>query len=80
MCKNVLFGNKCPKSDCEYAHSLKQLVVNDCRYKDRCDYIIKNKKTYTNNKDKRPCSYIHPEEDIKDYYFRVGLGRFLKKN
>jgi len=79
MCKSVLSRRKCNYKDCNYAHTLKELVVNSCRFKDRCNFVIKNNRLYKNKDVKRLCNYIHPQEEMNDYYMRVGLGHLLKK-
>jgi len=80
MCKSTLSRRKCNYKECNYAHSLKELVVNSCRFKDRCNFVIKNNRLYKNKDAKRVCNYIHPHEEMNDYYIRVGLGSFFKKN
>ena len=79
ICKSVLSRRKCNYKECNYAHSLKELVVNTCRFKDRCNFVIKNNRLYKNKDVKRLCNYIHPQEEMNDYYIRVGLGSLLKK-
>ncbi len=75
MCKNIIEGKKC-YNNCKYAHTLKELVINDCKFKESCNSVSKKNNVYINFKGKK-CSYKHPGEKLNDYYRRVGLSKFI---
>ncbi len=75
ICKNILEGKKC-YNNCKYAHTLKELIINDCKFKESCNSVTKKNNVYINFKGKK-CNYKHPGEKLNDYYIRIGLSKFI---
>jgi hypothetical protein len=66
----------CTRELCTFAHCLDELVIIDCAFGDRCnrkdgsiDYNSGVKDT--SNK----CTYLHPNENIDQYYERTGIEK-----
>ena len=67
LCDSYLLGEICnkPKDECHYAHSVNDLILNDCSYEDKCKYF---------NKSSMGCSMIcmfNHNEQMDDYLSRV---------
>ena len=79
MCKSVTTGKKCHHgSRCRYAHSVDELQVAECFFKESCKHVRKSGSDYINSSHKK-CSFIHPGESMQCYCCRLGLPMSLPK-
>ena len=72
-CRFILEEKVCPRgaSSCGFAHSIKELSVNDCMNAERC-YLVSNKNsTYYNTNKDRKCNRKHPGESLNNFHSRV---------
>ena len=54
--------------NCRFAHSLEELVIRDCHFKDKCRFVkIKGSNT---------CRNKHPQESQDDFIKRTGLSHY----
>lgn len=58
--------NNCKRENCHFAHTKEELNSAKCVFGNTCKY--KNSKT-------RPCTFLHPGEDLSDFQERTGLER-----
>jgi hypothetical protein len=66
MCNNLFNPLGCPYgSECHYAHSREELIVTECAYGDDCIFMC----DYNNSN--KVCYFIHPKENMDEYYTRV---------
>ena len=80
MCNSVGSGKPCRHgSRCRYAHSVDELKVGQCFFKDACRHVHKTATGYSNHRHKC-CSFIHPGESMKNYCSRLGLKYTAKKS
>lgn len=71
-CNSILNDKTCPYgSKCNFAHSLEELVVDICLYKNRCYLVRFENGSYANTGAKK-CSRIHPEETKESFHKRCG--------
>jgi hypothetical protein len=61
--------------NCRFAHSLEELVIRDCRFKDRCQFI-KIKKDKLLNDGSKTCCNKHPQESRDEVIKRTGLNKY----
>jgi len=74
MCRSVETGRPCPHGDkCRYAHSPEELEVAPCFFKDACNRVSKVGDCYKNC-GRRKCLFLHPDEDMTSYCYRIGLS------
>lgn len=67
--------DKCTRSNCRYAHSIKEVKVEPCKYKARCHRVVDMRRRYINNPAiKEMCFKLHPGETVM-----VFLDRTMKK-
>ena len=79
MCASVGKSKPCRHgSHCRYAHSVDELRVADCFFKDACRHVRKTATGYRNSH-RRRCAFIHPGETMQNYCGRVGLEYTEKK-
>jgi hypothetical protein len=81
LCRSL--GNiqcKCKYKVCNYAHSIDELYIKDCKHGRECRSIVYNYTTrvYTNKTNKtndkykiRKCSHIHPSETLENLEARL---------
>lgn len=74
MCDSVSKKFKCRHHNCRFAHSTEELVLLPCQYGKDCNRVCFNKTYYSNSGDK-VCDRHHPDENVEDYYIRVGLKK-----
>lgn len=73
MCNSVGSGRVCPHgSRCRYAHSVEELRVAPCFFKDACRHVKKSGDGYRNCSHRR-CTFLHPGEDMKNYCQRLNI-------
>ena len=79
MCNSIMMKRKCPHgARCRYAHSVGELQVAECFFKESCNYVRKNGDEYVNCS-RRKCSFRHPGESMQCYCCRLGLPMSLPK-
>jgi len=61
---NKTYINNCMRPSCHFAHAEKELNCAECVFGDTCKF--KDSKT-------RPCTFIHPDEDMGIFKKRTGL-------
>ncbi len=76
MCNSVDKNYVCPHGDqCRFAHSLDELVIRDCHFKDNCRFVkIKSGKLV--NDGSNTCRNKHPQESQDDFIKRTGLSHY----
>ena len=63
--------------NCGFAHSLEELVIRDCHFKDKCRFVkIKGSKLV--NDGNNTCRNKHPQESQDDFIKRTGLSHYNK--
>ncbi len=66
MCSNIINRGTCVHgTKCFFAHSLSEITPNTCGYGDGCIHIK------INSKNRKLCSFIHPNETISSYHERI---------
>lgn len=76
MCNSLDKNEVCRHGEkCRFAHSLDELVIRDCHFKDRC-YFVKIKKDKLVNDGCNCCRNKHPQESKDDFIERMGLSRY----
>ena len=71
-----LYGEKCKRKSCRFAHRPEDLVVGDCLYKDHCRFVSYRNGFYVNNSSgDKMCKHLHPEEKLEDFYVRTNLKK-----
>ena len=74
MCFSVERGTRCPHGkNCRFAHTTEELVLPQCHFGARCNFIVK-KGGVVCNKDARICRRIHAGETRTAYFKRVGMA------
>lgn len=63
--------DRCRKSWCQYAHSVSELQVPECRFGKNCRWVEVRAEKYRNVPRCRPCNFIHPREEMREYLQRV---------
>ena len=70
LCKNI---NNCPYGDmCHYAHSIDEIVMIECAYKNECIFISEKSSGCCNSNVHKTCFFKHPCETVQEYHKRVG--------
>ena len=79
-CKAITSGKSCPYGGkCNFAHSLEELILDDCLYKNKC-YLVKfDGKMYTNAGSYKKCTRIHPTETKESFHKRCGTLNVFPK-
>lgn len=79
MCRSIILKRTCPHgSRCRFAHSLDELQVADCFFKDACNRVRKSGSEYKNCSHTK-CTFIHPGESMECYCCRLGLPIAITK-
>ena len=76
MCNSIDKKEVCRHGEnCRFAHSLDELVIRDCHFKDRCHFVkIRNGKLV--NDGCNNCRNKHPQESKDDFIKRTGLSHY----
>ena len=76
MCNSLDMNQVCRHGEeCRFAHSLEELVIRDCHFKDRCRFVkIKSGKLV--NDGTNTCRNKHPQESQEDFIKRTGLSHY----
>ena len=78
MCNSVILKKKCRHgTNCRYAHSIDDLQVAECFFKESCNHVRKSGNDYVNSSTNKKCSFIHPGESMQCYSCRLGLPMAL---
>ena len=78
MCNSVGSGKHCRHGKhCRFAHSVEELQVGECFFKDACNRVRKTEHGYRNCS-RRTCPFLHPEESMDEYCQRLGLEKKKK--
>ena len=74
MCTSVEKKETCRHvGACRFAHSLEELVIRNCLFKDECRFVrFENGKLVNNGRD--ICRNKHPDESQDEFIERVGLA------
>jgi hypothetical protein len=73
MCNSAGSGKPCRHGPrCRYAHSVDELRVGACFFKDACRHVRRTATGYHNCRH-RHCSFLHPGESMQSYCGRLGL-------
>ncbi len=80
MCSSLDKNEVCPYGDtCYFAHSLEELVIRDCHFKDNCRFVkIKSGKLV--NDESNICRNKHTQESKEDFIKRTGLSHYKTSN
>ena len=76
MCNSLDTKEVCRHGEeCRFAHSLEELVIRDCHFKDKCRFVkIKSGKLV--NEGSNTCRNKHPQESQDDFIKRTGLSHY----
>ena len=76
ICNSLDKNEVCSHGDgCRFAHSLEELVIRDCYFKDNCRFVkIKSGKLV--NDGSNTCRNKHPQESKEDFIKRTGLSHY----
>ena len=76
-CKTILNGEICSYGNkCSFAHSIRDMIVDDCMNGSRCYFVYVNKDgVYMNNGDKI-CRRKHISETIENFHERVQTKKY----
>ncbi len=81
MCISVVKGFVCKyKKECRFAHSLDELVIRNCPFKDNCRLIKFNKNSKIINVGSMTCMNKHPGENQDEFIERTGLSIYKTKH
>jgi hypothetical protein len=73
MCESIASGKFCRHGrNCRFAHNVDEIMVSDCVYGKKCNFITCDNGIYCNN-GKKVCGRLHPSEKLEDYHIRSGL-------
>ena len=76
MCNSLDTDQVCRHGDeCRFAHSLEELVIRNCHFKDKCRFV-KMKKGKLVNDEINTCRNKHPQESQDDFINRTGLSQY----
>ena len=74
MCKSYVYQKKCVRGDkCTFAHSPDELVLENCRFKERCNKIFWKGNVACNKNNDVNCNRLHVGETRENFYHRVGI-------
>jgi hypothetical protein len=79
LCKAFYKGGECTHfPECFFAHSLKDLIIPDCHFGERCNKVFINSagKLVDQPMTEFTCSRKHRSETMDSFYDRVGLSKF----
>jgi len=80
MCDSIGKNEICRHGNhCDFAHSLEELVIRDCHYKDRCCFV-NNKNGKLVNYGIKTCMNKHPMESRDEFIKRTGLSHYKTKH
>lgn len=74
-CRVITSGKTCPYGNkCNFAHSLEELVIDECLYKNRCNLVVGcGDGVYTNAcHGNKKCSRLHSGETKESFHKRFG--------
>ena len=76
ICNSLDKNEVCPHGDgCRFAHSLEDLVIRDCYFKDNCRFVKIKSGKLVNDGDKI-CRNKHSQESKDDFIKRTGLSHY----
>jgi len=61
------------KDTCRYAHNLEEISFRPCGFGGRCNTVYRESATKYCNRGKKVCRFIHPSEDVGEYFKRIGV-------
>lgn len=71
ICKSLRNGTPCTFVDkCNYAHSFKELELQQCSFGEKCGRVKINNNIVKNVDSNNPCAYLHGYETVKNYLIR----------
>ena len=73
-CLTWIEGTKCNRKGCTYAHSEKELKINDCGFKN-CNMVIEKDGYFSNKNSDRFCNKIHRHELVDNFIERLGVKK-----
>jgi hypothetical protein len=78
MCYSIINNTQCPhKEKCRFAHNIKDLIIRDCLFQDKCFNVKKELKNgqyhFINISKTKICDCIHKDETTENYYIRIGI-------
>jgi hypothetical protein len=73
-CLTWIEGTKCNRKGCTYAHSEKELKINDCNFKN-CNMVIEKDGYFLNKNSDRFCNKIHRHELVDNFLERLGVKK-----
>ena len=75
MCDSYFLGVPCMNNAsgklCTYAHQIDELVVRECMFKNKCNFVSCGDDSRYTTKDHTICMYSHPDETVDNYVSRV---------
>ena len=71
-CSTWIEGTKCNRKGCTYAHSKKELKINECTFKN-CNIVIEKDGYFSNKNGDRICNKIHRTESVDNFIERLGV-------
>jgi len=73
-CATWIDGTKCHRKGCTYAHSEKELKINDCSFKN-CNIVVEKDGYFSNKNGDRTCNKIHRHESVDNFLERLGIKK-----
>lgn len=77
-CRTVGTGRKCMHAECHFAHSTEELCEAPCNFGDRCRCVRRSGMELVNT-GPRVCMFIHPKENVCEFYNRTGIPTPLQR-
>ena len=75
MCDSYFLGVPCMNNAsgklCTYAHQIDELLVRECMFKNKCNFVSCGDGSRYTTKDHTICMYSHPDETVDNYVSRV---------
>lgn len=73
MCDSYFLEVPCNKSkgECTYAHTIEQLVLNKCMFKESCNHVVISDDGAYSTSGVVVCMFLHPDETMDNYISRV---------
>jgi hypothetical protein len=76
ICRIYKETKNCPRgNNCRYAHNQSELVVNSCRFGEKCRTVKFKNNEYSNVGNNKSCIYKHPGETMNNYNKRNKLSQ-----